>query len=424
MNPRYPARVLVDVRNPNFASFLDAARWVAASIVFLGHLRNPLFLGYGSLSASEKGIAVQLWYFVTGWFGPAVIVFFVLSGYLVGGIASARINVGRFSTSSYAIDRLSRLYVAFLPALLLTAALDLAGSNWFAATGFWNHQQPMLAEKVTSAPFESLLTFELFLGNLLMLQTISLPPFGSNGPLWTISLEFWFYSVFALASYVYVSRGRVGRAMSVLALAIMLVFLGKDFAAYMGLWLIGVCAAFAPWRSIERPLLAGAGLLGVLVAARVFQDAMRQIPSGIWLRDYCVAISFGWVLVSMRSTGSRLLGASASFNKFMADFSYSLYLIHFPLMLFLLGALHATGAFDGVARGYSPTSPEGLSIQALVIVATYMFAWLFSTVTERRTPWVRAKLKALVGGAATAAIDQPRDGSISSPANPGHRAPR
>jgi hypothetical protein len=30
---------------------------------------------------------------------------------------------------------------------------------------------------------------------------------------------------------------------------------------------------------------------------------------------------------------------------------YNLYLIHFPLMLFILGALYATGRFDSIARG-------------------------------------------------------------------------
>lgn len=403
----YPAQVLADVQNPRFASFLDCTRWVAASIVFLGHLRDPLFLGYGSLTAAERNPLVQAWYFVTGWFGPAVIVFFVLSGYLVGGIASARASVGSFSINSYAVDRVSRLYVAFLPALVLTAVLDVAGSIWFADTGFWTHQHPMLGEKVSSEPFASLLTPGLFFGNLLMLQTIAMPTFGSNMPLWTISLEFWFYAVFGLGSVVWLAKAGWPRISCAIGLLLVSLLLGGKFFGYMGLWMIGVAVAFVPWRAIEAPRLAGMGFLCVLVGTRFFQGAINSEPWGIWVRDYGVAISFAWWLVSMRSTRLTVLGRTSTANRFMADFSYSLYLIHFPLMLFLLGALHATGQFESIARGYSPTSPEGLGVQAVVIVMTYPLAWLFAKLTERRTPWVRAKLKQALEGSATASARMP-----------------
>lgn len=396
MKTEYPAQVLADVQNPHFASFLDGTRWVAASIVFLGHLRDPLFLGYGNLSAAERNPLVQAWYFVTGWFGPAVIVFFVLSGYLVGGIASARASVGSFSIGNYAVDRVSRLYVAFLPALVLTAVLDVAGSIWFADTGFWTHQHPMLAEKVSSAPFGSLLTPSLFFGNLLMLQTIAVPTFGSNMPLWTISLEFWFYAVFGLGALVALSKPRRQRVLFAIGLLLLALLLGKSFLIYMGLWLIGVASAFVPWRFFEKPWLAGFAFFGVLVATRLFQEALGQLSWGTWLRDYAVAFSFAWWLVSMRSTHFRLLGLTGRVNRFMADFSYSLYLIHFPLMLFLLGALHDTGQLESIARGYSPTSSTGLALHAILVIAIYLCAWLFASLTEHRTHLVRARLKSLV----------------------------
>ena len=392
----YPAQVLADVQNPHFASFLDCTRWVAASIVFLGHLRDPLFLGYGSLTEAERNPLVQAWYFVTGWFGPAVIVFFVLSGYLVGGIASARASIGSFSLGSYAVDRVSRLYVAFLPALVLTAVLDVAGSIWFADTGFWTHQHPMLAEKVSSEPFGSLLTPGLFVGNLLMLQTIAMPTFGSNMPLWTISLEFWFYVVFGATAVAFVAKKKGHRVAGTGALVILLASLGGSFIAYLGLWLLGVLCAFVPWRIVDRPWIAGLQFLAILVAVRLGQGQLDGIQGGMWIRDFSVALSFAWLLVSMRHSRSRLLSWAGPFNKAMANFSYSLYLIHFPLTLFILGALHATGRFQGLERGYSPTDPEGLLVQALVIALIYVLVWLFANFTERRTAVVRTWLKAVV----------------------------
>lgn len=181
-----------------------------------------------------------------------------------------------------------------------------------------------------------------------------------------------------------------------MGLLLLVVLLGKGFLVHMGLWLIGVAAAFFPWRAPEKSLLAGLAFLGVLVATRLFQATIGEMAWGIWFRDYAVALSFAWWLVSMRCTRFEMLGRAGAMNRFMADFSYSLYLIHFPLMLFLLGALHATGLFEPIARGYSPTSPEGLGVQALVIAMTYGLAWLFAGMTERRTPIVRAKLKQLL----------------------------
>jgi hypothetical protein len=50
-----------------------------------------------SLAAADRRLFVKAWYYVTGWFGEAVTVLFVLSGYLVGGVACAKASFGRFT---------------------------------------------------------------------------------------------------------------------------------------------------------------------------------------------------------------------------------------------------------------------------------------------------------------------------------------
>jgi peptidoglycan/LPS O-acetylase OafA/YrhL len=111
------ARTLSDLRNSTFTSFLDFTRWVCAWTVFLGRLRNPLFVGFESFPACDRRLTIYLWYFVTGWFGEAVIVFFVLCGYLVGAVACAKAQIGRFNVIDYAIDRFSRICLPLVPAL-------------------------------------------------------------------------------------------------------------------------------------------------------------------------------------------------------------------------------------------------------------------------------------------------------------------
>lgn len=398
----YPARALDDVQNLSFVSFLDLSRWLAASIVFLGHLRNPLFLGYSSVPAADQNPIIGLWYFVTGWHAAAVIVFFVLSGYLVGGLSSARASVGQFNSVDYMIDRVTRLYPAFIGSLVLTAVLDNAGVTWFSVTGFYNHTHPMIQEKVATAPFVVGMTWQIFLSNALMLQHLFFSPFGSNQPLWTISIEFWFYVVFGMGLAASLAKTAGVRFLGYAAVVSMVAVLGAGFLQLMGLWLIGLGAACVPRRLVQRPLLALLVFVGVLVLARSQVESVKHDSMVRTARDYLTALSFAWLLVSMRSVTFAPLEKLVRFNRFMADFSYSLYLIHFPLMLFVLGAFHATGRFEGIAHGYSPSDPVGLFVYGATIVLVYLVAWGFSLVTERQTGTFRRLIHRKLGKATVA----------------------
>jgi peptidoglycan/LPS O-acetylase OafA/YrhL len=368
---------------------------VAAAIVFVGHLRNPLFFGYGSLPADDRNLIVQGWYFVTGWFGEAVIVFFVLSGFLIGGMGLARLQARTFDLKDYTIDRTSRLFVAFLPALLLTLFLDYVGNAWFPQAGLYSHTQPMIAEKINTPPFESLATPTNFLGNLVMLQSFRVPAYGSNTPLWTISAEFWFYFMFGLAAVLLLHRSVRTWGAAIAVGAVVFAILGAVFPYLLGLWLIGVGAALIGRSRLERPLLALILFVAVLVAARIMHDKVSALVWGQSVRDYSVAASFAYLLYSMRPARSALLARLAGFNRFMADFSFSLYLIHFPLLIFISSVAFASGYFPGVATGYRPTDPEGLLLYILILVAVYLAAWGFSLLTERQTARIRRLFKAL-----------------------------
>jgi peptidoglycan/LPS O-acetylase OafA/YrhL len=391
----YPQQILSDLVRPDFQSFLDLSRWAAAALVFVGHLRNPLFLSYPNLPAEDRNLIVQGWYFVTGWFGSAVIVFFVISGFLVGGIGLAKLQAWTFDLVAYAIDRTSRLYVAFLPALLLTVLLDYAGHAWFPHAGLYSHTQPMIAEKINTPSFDSMATPINFVGNLVMLQNFRVPTYGSNTPLWTISAEFWFYSVFGLAAVLFLHRSVRAWGAVIAVGTVVFAIVGMGFPYLLGLWLIGVAVALIGRSRLERPILALVLFVAVLVAARILEDTVSAFVWGQTVRDYGVAASFAYLLYSMRSARSALLARLAGFNRFMADFSFSLYLIHFPLLIFLSSLAFASGYFPGIATGYRPTDPEGLFLYVLIVVAVYLAAWSFSLLTERNTVRVRRFLNSI-----------------------------
>lgn len=389
----YPLKTLTDVKNPAYISFLDMVRWIAATIVCVGHVRNPIFFGYKSLVASDKNPLIILWYFVTGWYGEAVIVFFVLSGYLVGGMGLAKLKAKTLNLGHYAIDRVTRLYLAFFPALLLTVILDYFGMKFFGEAGLYSFEQAMFAEKLSGLNFETMATLPNFFGNAFMLQNFLVESYGSNQPLWTISAEFWFYCFFGLTIGLMLVSSRKRKIGILLLLLAITIGLGLSFPYLLGMWCIGIIVSYIDCKKLEKPILSIGLFFAVLLCLRLYSSELLELQLGRFIRDYSVATSFAYMMFSMRSTKFKILILTAKFNKFMASFSFSLYLIHFPVMVFVLSVLYTQYEFSGIKTGYSPVDGEGLLIYGVVLVVTYLIAFLFSRVTEEKTWKVRQYLK-------------------------------
>ena len=384
--------ILEDLQNPSLISFLDLSRWAAAAIVFISHLRNPLFLSYGNIDPDEINIFIQIWYFITGWAGEGVIIFFVLSGLLVGASGYEKIRIGKFSTGNYLIDRVSRLYVAIIPALILSYTFDYFGSTFLSNVGFWDHSHPMINEKIDSAPFESKLNFENFTANFFMLQHFFFDTLGSNSPLWTISAEFWFYIIFGVFGLLKLGQSKKITVLLCLFILIFLYFFRLEFILLLGYWLVGVFAGAIKPNNIIKPIYAFILVLSALVFSRFFINSSSSSLEVVII-NYMVAISYGLLILSMRGKKMNYLIKFASLNKFLASFSFSLYLLHFPLMLFLLAVLSNFQYFSQIAFGYSPTDSLGLGIYFLLIILICLFSYIFSLFTEKKTYLVRNWMK-------------------------------
>lgn len=89
---------------------LDLLRAAAAITVFLVHVRGASFVDFGALPASQRTFFTAVAFGVTRLGHEAVMIFFVLSGYLVGGQVIRRVIAGRFSIADYAIDRSTRIF--------------------------------------------------------------------------------------------------------------------------------------------------------------------------------------------------------------------------------------------------------------------------------------------------------------------------
>src|SRR4051812_36495569 len=96
--------------------WLGLLRGLAALQVALAHLRAEIYPGLRGMD--DAPIAYEVLAFFTGFAHQAVVVFFVISGWLVGGSLMNKWSQKQ-ALQSYAIDRVSRLWTVLIPTFLL-----------------------------------------------------------------------------------------------------------------------------------------------------------------------------------------------------------------------------------------------------------------------------------------------------------------
>ena len=352
-------------------AWLDLVRFLAAMAVVLMHARADAFVPFGSLPPSQQNPLVAAGFALTRVGNEAVIAFFVLSGFLVGGRTFERTAGGSFRAADYAIDRASRILVPLIPALVLSVMV-----GW-----------------VVDRRVEPL----LFVGNLLSLQGVLLPVLAGNAPLWSLGYEMWFY-ILAGCACVVVSRRRMDPLSAVL-IAVGVWLLTRTWPELTLCWVIGAIGYLrrpsrpSPWLALAGLLIACFGIAGTqldLSSATLPLGLLR--PFVMPLAPSRLAIAAGATLLIQQLVlhpprRGWAVGLEAVATP-LAAFSYTLYLTHFPLLRLLryLGMEHATSL--GVAS---------IGIYAGAVLCCIAVAWGMSLVFEQNTPRVRAALRRASG---------------------------
>ena len=232
----------------------------------------------------------------------AVIIFFVLSGYFVGGSVVRAFRRQNFSWSRYMFQRLTRLWIVLVPALLLGLALDWGGMHWLG--GASNIYSGPTGQDEVWAGLLNRLNVETFFGNLLFLQTIFLQPFGTNASLWSLSYEFWYYVLFPFVWIACVGSGRpVVRILCALVAAGMLYLFGAELAKYFVLWLFGVAIALAPPKLANQSRRLA--ILAFGAAFLVALAAMLRAKLNLYLSDVILSGSLAplvWAILHLKTT--------------------------------------------------------------------------------------------------------------------------
>ena len=222
---------------------LDAIRGLAALVVFLNHWRALFFVDYSQLTHS--GVAAKVFYAVTGLGHSAVMVFFILSGFFISSSVFRAIGTHRWSWTWYAEQRLTRLYVVLIPALVLGAGWDLLGTHLFSQTPIYRDTADY--QLMLKHPVAQMDTVRAWLGSLFFLQGIRAPVFGSNGPLWSLSYEFWYYVLFPIGLLAVTRKSTLAAKIAYAAAALLIVlFIGKVISLYFLIWLLGTLLCLCP----------------------------------------------------------------------------------------------------------------------------------------------------------------------------------
>ncbi len=339
---------------------LDGLRGLSAQVVFVSHL-------VAFLTPLPSAIAQH----ALGWSArAAVIVFFCLSGFVITSSIVRSTRAGSFDLLRYAVRRSARIY----PPYLLTIALC-----WIV----WLLLSKPSLPSLPSAIAELARAMAFFFLNRDVVTQI-------DGPLWSLRLEVICYVVAGLGAYWATHKANApvwsGLALGlglVVAVATPFVFtFGLSAFAWFGL---GALASTGYLKALVPFSLAGAAAL-FLAGIPLTSDG----PLAIGATDMVGAMIYQFVFAAFLAAYLvELSGADRGHPlgrlERLGGFSYTLYLVHMPLVLFAVS----------MADRLQILGPGRIGIAVVVLLAVELLSWLAARIVERPAEFGGAMLRRL-----------------------------
>lgn len=328
---------------PGFSLYLDTVRFLAAIVVLLHHTWPLVF---PQLPLPWPGHS-------------AVVVFFVLSGYVITHASRPELGV-----RLYAQHRAARILPVSLAAILLSICISpIVGTTPIPYSG------PMEFNALNA------LLNAVFLGQ----SWVDIaPPF--NPPFWSLNYEVWYYIIFG--AWIYAPNRLIAVAAAVLA--------GPHILLLLPVWLLGV--ALYRWMPILDPryarmifissAFAGLTYFWFDVAVQIREAMKNAWPvamsfthgSGMFIGDFLFGLIIAANFAAAASLKMRILYWFQAPIKYLSSFTFSAYVFHMPLTILIWNGVGARG----VIAFYS-------------LLALTIFA--FGQLTERQTKFYRAVLQ-------------------------------
>lgn len=359
---------------------LDLIRFAGALLVLFGHARGLLLEGIGNVE--QPTIIIKAIYFLSSLQHEGVVLFFVVSGFLVGGSAWRLIGEERFDFSKYLINRFARIYLVYIPSLVFVAILDQIGRHYFLDTRFYG-VRPLWPVAI----FDEW-TWDQIPCHLATLQGILCTPWGANPPLWSLGYEWAFYLIAPLVFFPLLlpkRRSAIGLLVPVV-IAVGLTWWNSEWLVWFAIWICGALAArVIEARSIPLPV----GVLGLVACIGAL--VLSRLKVGPPFATDVVA-TLG-IAIAISSRALIQCGDKLAWIRRGAGFSYSLYLIHLPTCV-LIGALYQRW-LQWPGQLVQPDA-TGLTGFAGMIAIALSIALLFGRATEDHTSAFRRWLTGLL----------------------------
>ena len=352
---------------PESSIFLDLVRGSAAQMVLFGH------------AISYFGVLKSLHEPSFPWIqNIGVVVFFILSGFIITHTVTINLESDpKYNFSYYFVDRFSRIFPAYVSALILVATIDSI-SSWIDASKYRYH---------------GAFNLNTLLANLVMLQDFphwyylfDLPKtsFGSARPLWTIAIEWWIYMFFGFLWLIASKKPTLINLCIACMASVVPVFnltggRGNGLTMY---WMLGSVAyvlasdgRIFPKEPRTRALIPLCALLVSLLGIKTVNPTAYD---PIFAFCLTIALAYGVACFSNFQFSSRI----SHLIKANASFSFTLYLIHYSVLDFV--SVHAVA-----------TDPYVLLVASIVLCN--LISYVVAQATEvRLTKLVRSGLRQIL----------------------------
>jgi len=317
-----------------------------------------MFGYYPELETSSKGPAAYVFFILCSQGITAVMFFFILSGFLVGGRTIERMQQGMISVRKYVIDRFFRISIPLFGAVLLiivTNAYLGIKNNWLSLSGQFLGLQGVLVQD-------------------------------EGGVFWTLAYEIWFY-IAVLGILLFCGKKRYFVGIAILAIAM------GVWGVLKNPWLLVICCGILAYFIKDKIHLRGGDFV-VLVTVTIVAFLVFEISRMSYIASYLGDVKAGrmnmFATVTFAAASALLISQivnakpigiiSKAFSNATTAFSkisYSLFLTHYQVLKLYI----AKGSILHTLNLNTIGSFIGLCLCCIALACC--FWWLFERNTRR-----------------------------------------
>lgn len=306
--------------NANISSQLESLRGLSAIIVLFAHAYqifiNPIFDSFYNIIS----LIAQ----------SAVMIFFVLSGFLISLSIQNNINKNTlFSFKKFITNRFNRIYVPLLFSVFIVVLLSILSSYFFQSnSNQFISQNLSLARSGFSLNFKEVIAALTFTNGFLA-DTVNVNP-----PLWSLAYEFWYYVLAGLIAL----NTKISKLFALILFFILSIF-SKTFLLLSIVWFSGFLIQYIINKNLTNKTQLFSRLLIIptlfLAFIYVFKIQIPIIDNRLILVLFqiCFGLIFCNYLIRIVLEKKHF---SCLFKK-SSSYSYTLYILHFPFFLFIFG---------------------------------------------------------------------------------------